>query len=465
MNNRTSTSQQFAQRDQQERDWREGPQAGQDRKKGEAGLGEARPALTPAKSEGATKGRDNTTLFFYERDKPYYEFTNFALFDVEYQGKVYPTSEHLFQARKFLETRPELAEQIRTTPNSRQALDQATRLRKLQRSDWFSVNISVMEEVVYLKFTQHPRLRSLLLGTNDRELVEASPVDAFWGYGSDRKGRNELGNALMRIRKRLREERMTPAGPPSIGTRPSGPSRTPPVAPPRSLPAIPGMKQMGANIAKYFAPPLPPRPGDAAVGDLIKLNDESLAKPIFFAHEGEYAEFVNMSPHSVTYEGKMYATAEHLYQAYKFVGSSSPQLADHIRCQPTATSACEAANSLIRQRRHDWLDVRLSIMDTVVEAKFTQHLALRMMLLSTGDRQLVYANDVDAYWGVGPNATGQNEFGKILMRTRDMFRARAQADGGVGADCRSESTAPGSRQSSTRTVASSPSPSCTPSTK
>jgi len=32
-----------------------------------------------------------------------------------------------------------------------------------------------------------------------------SPTDAFWGVGRNRKGRNELGKVLMRLRLRLQE--------------------------------------------------------------------------------------------------------------------------------------------------------------------------------------------------------------------------------------------------------------------
>ncbi|EKM52566.1 uncharacterized protein PHACADRAFT_66300, partial [Phanerochaete carnosa HHB-10118-sp] len=144
-------------------------------------------------------------ILFYERGQPYYEFTNFAPYTVEFDGKVYPTSEHLFQAYKFLNTRPELAERIRSAPSPREALEEATRMRKLQRSDWFDVNIGVMEQLLEAKFTQHTTLRDLLLGTGEREIVEASPVDAFWGFGKDRQGRNELGKALMRLRDKLRK--------------------------------------------------------------------------------------------------------------------------------------------------------------------------------------------------------------------------------------------------------------------
>jgi len=37
---------------------------------------------------------------FYHKEQPFYEFTNFAPYDVIYKGKRYPTSEHLFQGLK-----------------------------------------------------------------------------------------------------------------------------------------------------------------------------------------------------------------------------------------------------------------------------------------------------------------------------------------------------------------------------
>lgn len=145
-------------------------------------------------------------LMFYHRNEPYYEFTNFSPHPIQFEGKMYPTSEHLFQAHKFLSTRPDLAERIRNAKSSRAALEEATRLRSYQRKDWFSVNISVMDEVIEAKFTQNADLKQLLLDTGDREIIEDSPVDSFWGCGADRKGRNELGKALMRLRDKLRRQ-------------------------------------------------------------------------------------------------------------------------------------------------------------------------------------------------------------------------------------------------------------------
>lgn len=39
-------------------------------------------------------------ILFYHANDPYYGFTNFSPDPVEYRGKCYPTSEHLFQSLK-----------------------------------------------------------------------------------------------------------------------------------------------------------------------------------------------------------------------------------------------------------------------------------------------------------------------------------------------------------------------------
>ncbi|TRM64450.1 hypothetical protein BD626DRAFT_547553 [Schizophyllum amplum] len=149
--------------------------------------------------------RPRQRIGFYDRNQPHYGFTNFSSHQVEYKGKIYPTSEHLFQAFKFMDTHPELVEHIRTcSPRPRDALSEARRLKPQQRPDWFKVNIDMMDEAIYHKFTQHKELRDELLATGNAELVEDSPVDAFWGIGKDGRGRNELGKALGRLRDRLR---------------------------------------------------------------------------------------------------------------------------------------------------------------------------------------------------------------------------------------------------------------------
>lgn len=78
---------------------------------------------------------------------------------------------------------------------------------------------SACREVVYrgniAKFSQNPDLLALLLRTGSKTLVEASPTDRIWGIGlaaddpratnrSAWRGKNWLGEALMRVRAELR---------------------------------------------------------------------------------------------------------------------------------------------------------------------------------------------------------------------------------------------------------------------
>lgn len=143
-------------------------------------------------------------LHFYDRDESFYGFTNFSRHNVNYRGGNYSTSEHLFQSLKFLPHRPDIAERIRACRRPSEALSEARRHKEYQRVDWFHVNIQTMDEVLLLKFTQHPSLKLELLSTGDLELIEDSPVDPFWGIGKDGQGRNELGKALERLRDKFR---------------------------------------------------------------------------------------------------------------------------------------------------------------------------------------------------------------------------------------------------------------------
>jgi len=144
-------------------------------------------------------------ILFYHKHDPYYGFTNFSSHPVIYKGKKYPTSEHLFQSFKFQNHRPNLAEHIRTcSERPSVAFSEARRFQPEVRPDWKQVNIEKMDETLFYKFTQHADLRAELLGTGDAELIEDSDKDAFWGVGSDRKGRNELGKCLERLRTKLR---------------------------------------------------------------------------------------------------------------------------------------------------------------------------------------------------------------------------------------------------------------------
>ena len=81
---------------------------------------------------------------------------------------------------------------------------------------WDENKFNIVCNATMLKFTQNPRLLSMLLETGNKILVEASPLDEIWGIkmaendeGVDDpvnwKGENLLGYALVNVREHIRE--------------------------------------------------------------------------------------------------------------------------------------------------------------------------------------------------------------------------------------------------------------------
>jgi hypothetical protein len=60
-----------------------------------------------------------------------------------------------------------------------------------------------------------------------------------------------------------------------------------------------------------------------------------------------------------------------------------------------------------------------------VLAKFQTHAEARqVLLLSTGEEQLIEKTSQDHSWGCGSTGTGSNRLGQILMEVRALLRAR-----------------------------------------
>jgi ribA/ribD-fused uncharacterized protein len=136
---------------------------------------------------------------FYSNKDAYGEFSNFAAFPIEIEGRLWPTSEHYFQAQKFAGTEHE--EIIRTTCSPMTAAKIGRDRKRPLRADWDEVKEQIMRDAVRAKFNQHPQLAALLVETGDAEIVEHAENDAYWGDGGDGTGLNRLGHILMEVRK------------------------------------------------------------------------------------------------------------------------------------------------------------------------------------------------------------------------------------------------------------------------
>lgn len=144
------------------------------------------------------------TIGFYERE--FYVFSNFSSFQVEWRGRVWPTSEHAYQAAHFFDTAPELVEKIFNTRSAHEAFKIAKSNGANAPKDWEDIKVGIMEDICRHKLQQHSYVEKKLRQTKDWPLVEDSPQDSYWGWGEDRKGRNELGKVWMRLRDELNKK-------------------------------------------------------------------------------------------------------------------------------------------------------------------------------------------------------------------------------------------------------------------
>ena len=147
--------------------------------------------------------QDNPILFYGTKDF-YGCFSNFSPHRIELDGQSWPTTEHYFQAQKFVGTEHEDATRYAATPKNA-AMMGRDRKRPL-RADWEQVKDDVMRKAVRAKFSQHEEIRAVLLGTGNAEIIENAPGDYYWGRGTRGTGKNMLGIILVEVREELRAE-------------------------------------------------------------------------------------------------------------------------------------------------------------------------------------------------------------------------------------------------------------------
>lgn len=126
--------------------------------------------------------------------------SNFFIKPFEHNNHYYLTSEHYFQAHKA----------IRKTDfyyvlSSVDPAEAKKRGREIEcREDWENVKVKIMEDALRYKFSD-PDMKQRLINTFPKYLIEGNwHGDTIWGVCKrSRKGKNLLGQALMKIRDEL----------------------------------------------------------------------------------------------------------------------------------------------------------------------------------------------------------------------------------------------------------------------
>jgi len=128
--------------------------------------------------------------------------SNFYPCRVEYEGRVYLSSEGAYQAAKF----PDGERAVFTTldPDSAKKLAHA---KPFDAAAWDARKDRVMREVLWAKFSKNPALARQLIATAAKYLEETNWWnDPYWGVYQG-AGKNMLGRLLMETRDRLVQER------------------------------------------------------------------------------------------------------------------------------------------------------------------------------------------------------------------------------------------------------------------
>jgi ribA/ribD-fused uncharacterized protein len=144
-----------------------------------------------------------TQVFFYERD--FYVLSNFSAFRVCWAGLDFDTSEQAYHWMKFPHDGT-IRRAIKDARSAHDAFKIAEHNKDLRRKDWDEVKVDIMRKILRNKVAQHEYVKRKLLATGDRELIEDSWRDDFWGWGPNRDGTNMLGKLWMEIRVELRRD-------------------------------------------------------------------------------------------------------------------------------------------------------------------------------------------------------------------------------------------------------------------
>lgn len=161
--------------------------------------------MFPTADDMSSQPTEPVRFYGHSKAKRYWIFSNFAATPVTIDSIIYPTTEHYFQSRKFASTDPEYAVLIAQAEDPYRAKALSKTRKHPIDPQWDTIRVEVMRVALLSKALQHPEFADALLSTGEADIIEASPVDYFWGEGAKGNGTNMLGKLLVELRGRLKE--------------------------------------------------------------------------------------------------------------------------------------------------------------------------------------------------------------------------------------------------------------------
>ncbi len=185
---------------------------------------------SPSPSFGPPPGTARQQVLRFSSDLygPYAGLLYHSPHTVLHEGDLYPTALHLFEARKFLDHRPDLARRIRECERVEEVTAIGTELNVFRWPDWANVALVIMSKLFFVIFFL-ANARFGCCWVDGRGTVPQAPPaprsarsapqhvplrarlrradDAYWGNGAG-AGLNEFGKSLVRVCNCLHQENL-----------------------------------------------------------------------------------------------------------------------------------------------------------------------------------------------------------------------------------------------------------------
>lgn len=164
---------------------------------------------------------DNLDFLFFWGHSEKTDYVTKACLSQWYQSEfkvdeiTYFTGEHYMMAEKAkLFEDINIYNQILETRKQGKIKELGRQIKNFNQDIWDEYKYQIVVKGNFLKFSQNEKLKTFLINTNTKILVEVSPLDIIWGIGlsvDDKKvrnphlweGSNLLGFALMEVRDKI----------------------------------------------------------------------------------------------------------------------------------------------------------------------------------------------------------------------------------------------------------------------
>lgn len=147
---------------------------------------------------------NNEKIYFYKEFGDLGYLASYSSHGFEKDGIYWKTLEHYYQAQKFEDKN--VVNKIINAKTPKEASTIGRDRNNKLKSDWNKIKLNVMEDGLYYKYIQNDDICKKLLATGNKEIVEATVKENYWGCGPDGMGQNNFGKLLMKVRDRILRE-------------------------------------------------------------------------------------------------------------------------------------------------------------------------------------------------------------------------------------------------------------------